>query len=128
MFIVKLTDEYFYDLMLKKANISCCKLSHKWNNMIMKPNGPFFVAFYFLGMTQGYKTGLIKSVEAKKKKKKKKKKKSRTTYLDYNDPKNKVALDISVTEIILSDADEMETDLTRRLLIPLSTVSWHNKK
>ena len=61
-------------------------------------------------------------------KKKKKKKKSRTTYLDYNDPKNKVALDISVTEIILSYADEMETDLTRGLLIPLSNFRCHNKK
>ena len=60
--------------------------------------------------------------------KKKKKKRSRTTYLDYNDPKNKVALDISVTEIILSYADEMETDLTRGLLIPLSNFRCHNKK
>ena len=71
---------------------------------------------------------LKEDFETEAKKKKKKKKKSRTTYLDYNDPKNKVALDISVTEIILSDADEMETDLTRRLLISLSTIRWHNKK
>ena len=55
-------------------------------------------------------------------------KKSWTTCLDYNDPKNKVAIYIAVTEIILSDADEMETDLTIGLLIPLSTVRWHNKK
>ena len=60
--------------------------------------------------------------------KKKKKNKIRTKYLYYNDPKNKVALDIAVTEVILSDADEMETDLTRRLLISLSTIRWHNKK
>ena len=71
---------------------------------------------------------LQEDFETEAKKKKKKKKRSRTTYLDYNDPKNKVALDISVTEIILSYADEMETDLTIGLLIPLSNFRCHNKK
>ena len=57
-----------------------------------------------------------------------KKKKIRTTYLNYDNPNTKSALDRAVIAKLRADSDETETYLTGGPFIPPSTVRHHTNK
>ena len=57
-----------------------------------------------------------------------KKKKIRTIYIEYNNPKTKVTLDIEVNAKLRADIDETETNLTGDPFIPPATVRRYANK